>query len=112
MRFRSHDVRLFKGRGSIGVRGIRLKKDDFVISISVLNHIQTDIETRTLYLKAAASTRRGEKQDLMSENDFESMNNNDQYILTVTQNVMEKEHQHMNIELLIGGARNNKHRNV
>ena len=86
MRFRSHDVRLFKGRGSIGVRGIRLKKDDFVISISVLNHIQTDIETRTLYLKAAASTRRGEKQDLMSENDFESMNNNDQYILTVTQN--------------------------
>ena len=86
MRFRSHDVRLFKGRGSIGVRGIRLKKDDFVISISVLNHIQTDIETRTLYLKAAASTRRGEKQDLMSENDFKSMNNNDQYILTVTQN--------------------------
>ena len=86
MRFRSHDVRLFKGRGSIGVRGIRLKKDDFVISISVLNHIETDIETRTLYLKAAASTRRGEKQDLMSENDFESMNNNDQYILTVTQN--------------------------
>ena len=86
MRFRSHDVRLFKGRGSIGVRGIRLKKDDFVISISVLNHIETDIETRTLYLKAAASTRRGEKQGLMSENDFESMNNNDQYILTVTQN--------------------------
>ena len=86
MRFRSHDVRLFKGRGSIGVRGIRLKKDDFVISISVLNHIETDIETRTLYLKAATSTRRGEKQDLMSENDFESMNNNDQYILTVTQN--------------------------
>ena len=37
-------------------------------------------------MKAAASTRRGEKQDLMSENDFESMNNNDQYILTVTQN--------------------------
>ena len=42
MRFRSNDVRLFKGRGSIGVRGIRLKQDDYVISISVLNHIETD----------------------------------------------------------------------
>ena len=35
MRFRSGDVRLFKGRGSVGVRGIRLKKDDEVIAIVI-----------------------------------------------------------------------------
>ena len=86
MRFRSNDVRLFKGRGSIGVRGIRLKQDDYVISISVLNHIETDINTRTTYLKAASSNRRGEKQDIMTQDDFENMSENDQYILTVTQN--------------------------
>ena len=86
MRFKSNDVRLFKGRGSIGVRGIKLKKDDFVISVSVLNHIETDIDTRTLYLKTASSKRRGEKQEFMSEVDFEKMHLNDQFILTVTQN--------------------------
>jgi len=85
MRFRSHDVRLFKGRGSIGVRGIRLKKDDFVISISVLKHIETDIDTRTLYLKAATANRREEKQEYMPDKDFEEMNLNDQYILTVAE---------------------------
>ena len=47
MRFRSGDVRLFKGRGSVGVRGIRLKKDDEVISISVLKHIEASICFKT-----------------------------------------------------------------
>ena len=57
MRFRSGDVRLFKGRGSIGVRGIRLKKDDQVITISVLKHIEADTEVKTMYLKAAHGMR-------------------------------------------------------
>ena len=86
MRFRSNDVRLFKGRGSIGVRGIRLKQDDYVISVSVLKHIEADTEIKTLYLKAATAKRRGETQDYIEEEKFELMHNDDQFILTISEN--------------------------
>ena len=86
MRFRSGDVRLFKGRGSIGVRGIRLKKDDEVISISVLKHIEADTEVKSLYLKAATAKRRGDNQDFIDDNIFESMYSDDQFILTISEN--------------------------
>ena len=86
MRFRSNDVRLFKGRGSIGVRGIRLKSEDHVISISVLKHIQEDTDVKVLYLKAASAQRRGETQDYIKEEKFDSMHINDQFILTISEN--------------------------
>ena len=86
MRFRSNDVRLFKGRGSIGVRGIRLKQDDYVISVSVLKHIEADTEIKTLYLKAATAKRRGDTQDYIEEEKFELMHNDDQFILTISEN--------------------------
>ena len=86
MRFRSGDVRLFKGRGSVGVRGIRLKKDDEVISISVLKHIEADTEVKSLYLKAATAKRRGDNQDFIDDNIFESMYSDDQFILTISEN--------------------------
>ena len=86
MRFRSNDVRLFKGRGSIGVRGIRLKNQDHVISISVLKHIEADTEVKSLYLKAASAMRRGESQNHIPEDEFEKMHTNDQFILTMSEN--------------------------
>ncbi len=86
MRFRSNDVRLFKGRGSVGVRGIRLKIDDHVISISVLKHIEADTDVKTLYLKAATAKRRGEDQKHIEEEKFESMHIDDQFILTISEN--------------------------
>ena len=86
MRFRSGDVRLFKGRGSVGVRGIRIKKDDEVISISVLKHIEADTEVKSLYLKAATAKRRGDNQDFIDDNIFESMYSDDQFILTISEN--------------------------
>ncbi len=86
MRFRSNDVRLFKGRGSIGVRGIRLKPEDHVISISVLKHIEEDTDVKVLYLKAASAQRRGETQDYIKEEKFDSMHINDQFILTISEN--------------------------
>ena len=86
MRFRSNDVRLFKGRGSVGVRGIRLKMDDHVISISVLKHIEAETDVKTLYLKAATAKRRGEDQEYIKEEKFESMHINDQFILTISEN--------------------------
>ena len=57
MRFKSHDVRLFKGRGSIGVRGIRLADKDQVISMSEINHTELSMENRTSYLKTSNSNR-------------------------------------------------------
>ena len=86
MRFKSHDVRLFKGRGSIGVRGIRLKKDDYVISMSVLKHTDLDFETRGLFLKASNSIKRGEKQNFIDENLYEKISSTEQFILTIAKN--------------------------
>ena len=40
IRFPVDDVRLFKGRDSTGVRGIRLEKDDEVISMAILRHVE------------------------------------------------------------------------
>ncbi|WP_373085783.1 DNA gyrase subunit A [Sneathiella sp.] len=55
IRFRATDVRLFKGRDSSGVRGMRLGKGDSVIGMSILNHVEVDTETRDAYLKIRRS---------------------------------------------------------
>ena len=52
-------VRVFAGRDSSGVRGIRLLGKDEVISLSVLRHVAASIEDREAYLKLANAKRRG-----------------------------------------------------
>ncbi|POR54336.1 DNA gyrase subunit A [Bosea psychrotolerans] len=51
IRFPVPEVRVFKGRDSTGVRGISLAKDDIVISMAILRHVEADGETRQAYLK-------------------------------------------------------------
>ena len=51
IRFRATDVRVFKGRDSTGVRGIRLAEGDSVVSMSVIRHFETDAAERAAYLK-------------------------------------------------------------
>jgi len=51
IRFSTTDLRLFKGRDSTGVRGIRLGKDDKVVSMSVIRHFEADPAERAAYLK-------------------------------------------------------------
>ena len=58
IRFPVTDVRVFTGRSSVGVRGIRLLGDDKVISMSILNHIEIDIAERDAYLSLATKRRR------------------------------------------------------
>jgi DNA gyrase subunit A len=58
IRFSVDDVRVFTGRSSVGVRGIRLLGDDTVISMSILRHEQIDPELRDAYLRRAAEERR------------------------------------------------------
>jgi DNA gyrase subunit A len=54
------EVRLFKGRDSSGVRGIRLDDGDEVISMAILTHAEASPAERTAYLKQAAQIRRSE----------------------------------------------------
>ena len=51
IRFSTTAVRLFKGRGSTGVRGIRLGNGDEVVSMAVIGHFDATAEERAAYLK-------------------------------------------------------------
>ena len=58
IRFAVTDVREFKGRDSMGVRGIRLQNDDQVISLSIIDHVEASADERAAYLRRAAALRR------------------------------------------------------
>ncbi len=45
IRFKSKKLRLFKGRSSKGIKGIQLKDNDKVISLSILDNVQIDTKT-------------------------------------------------------------------
>nr|WP_101340435.1 DNA gyrase subunit A [Cereibacter azotoformans] len=51
IRFQTTDVRVFSGRDSTGVRGIRLAEGDRVVSMSVIRHFEADPAERAAYLK-------------------------------------------------------------
>ncbi|MGH7152356.1 MAG: DNA gyrase C-terminal beta-propeller domain-containing protein, partial [Acetobacteraceae bacterium] len=51
-------LRVFAGRDSSGVRGIRLGNTDEVVSMSVLRHMDATTEERAAYLRLAAGRRR------------------------------------------------------
>ena len=96
IRFPVSDVRVFSGRTSTGVRGIRLGKGDEVISMSVLRHTEADMEKRYAYLKMAKALRRSDDMEeisddieasttlTLSEEEFQKMQAEEEFILTVT----------------------------
>jgi DNA gyrase subunit A len=51
IRFPVTDVRVFKGRDSMGVRGIALSPGDRVIALAILRHIDAESGERLAYLK-------------------------------------------------------------
>ncbi len=51
IRFSTTDVRVFKGRKSTGVRGIRLVGEDRVVSMSIMRHFDATSDERAAYLK-------------------------------------------------------------
>ena len=59
----SDEIRLFKGRDSTGVRGIKLDGDDEVISMAILDHFEAEANERAAYLKQANALRRSEDTD-------------------------------------------------
>jgi len=57
-RFPVKAVRVFVGRTSTGVRGIKLAKGDEVIAMSVLSDVKFQVEEREAYLQAVNASRR------------------------------------------------------
>jgi DNA gyrase subunit A len=51
IRFSTTEIRVFKSRGSTGVRGIRLAAGDHVVSMSIIRHFEADPAERAAYLK-------------------------------------------------------------
>jgi DNA gyrase subunit A len=63
IRFPVTDVRVFAGRDSMGVRGIRLEEGDSLVTMSVLHHIDVEIAERDAYLRYAVAKRRSIADD-------------------------------------------------
>ncbi|WP_246463028.1 DNA gyrase subunit A [Nitrospirillum iridis] len=64
IRFPVEDVRVFAGRTSTGVRGIRLADGDEVIGLSILHHTPYSPEERAAYLKQAGAERRQQGEEV------------------------------------------------
>ncbi|MDQ0510816.1 DNA gyrase subunit A [Ancylobacter amanitiformis] len=60
IRFPVTEVRVFKGRDSMGVRGIQLEEGDKLISMAIIHHIEASSEERTAYIKLANALRRAQ----------------------------------------------------
>ena len=58
IRFPVTEVRVFKGRDSMGVRGITLAEGDSLISMAIMRHVEATPEERATYLKLAGAARR------------------------------------------------------
>ena len=86
IRFGCKDLRVFSGRSSIGVRGVRLSKNDSVISLAILNGIDFDVEERNEYLRVSTLIRKDEKYEmkLLSDEKFKILKENEEFILSVT----------------------------
>jgi DNA gyrase subunit A len=63
IRFAVDEVRVFAGRDSTGVRGVRLNDDDHVLSMAVLRGVEATPAERQAYLKHAQAMRSAEGAD-------------------------------------------------
>ena len=100
IRFPVTEVRVFVGRNSTGVRGIKLADGDEVISMSVLNHSDATSEERDEYARISSAMKRlqaergSDTEVALSECDvplqvltpekYEEMKAKEQFILSVT----------------------------
>ena len=96
LRVQSIKLRLFKGRSSKGIKGISLKKDDKIISLSILKSVKISSDEARAYIKASRLEKdidepledESEKTKLvkLSKKQIDDFKNKEQYILTITEN--------------------------
>jgi DNA gyrase subunit A len=85
IRFEGTDVREFQSRTATGVRGVTLKGDDEVISLSILHRSGATTDEREAYLRAAPWKDNNNEATLLPERVAE-MAAAEQFILTVCAN--------------------------
>jgi len=83
LRFPLEKLRLFSGLNSSGVRGIKLEKNNFVISQAILKHSKIDMNIRQDYLRAASENR---KNISTLKSEYEELNKNEEFLLALTTN--------------------------
>ncbi len=67
IRFAVTDIRVFKGRESTGVRGIKLVEGDEVVSLTLLSHSEASVAEARAYLRQASSNRRASGENVIDE---------------------------------------------
>jgi DNA gyrase subunit A len=85
IRFGATDVREFQSRTSTGVRGMRLKGKDEVISLSILRGFDANAEEREAYLRAAP-WKDNDNDPTLSPERMAEMADGEDFILTVCAN--------------------------
>lgn len=85
IRFAAEDVREFTSRTSTGVRGMNLKGEDRVVSLSVLHSTGTTAEEREEYLRFAPWKDNAGESTLPAER-FAELAEKEEFILTVCAN--------------------------
>ena len=109
IRFPVTDVRIFSGRTSTGVRGIRLAEGQKIVSMTMIDHVELETDIRDAYLRMSKARRRlpddedenvpeiaetaeeaGEETAsthiTLTDGEYEALAEKEQFILTVTEN--------------------------
>jgi DNA gyrase subunit A len=96
LRTQSKQLRLFKGRSSKGIKGMSLKRDDKIISLSILKSVKITSEEAKSFIKVLRSEKDTEESSSdendstkivkLSSKQIEEFKNKEQYILTITEN--------------------------
>ena len=96
LRVQSKKLRIFKGRSSKGIKGMSLKKDDKIISLSILKSVKITSEEAKSYIKVSRLEKDAEETPddesdntkivKLSKKQLDEFKNKEQYILTITEN--------------------------
>lgn len=100
IRFAVPEIRIFAGRASDGIRGIKLASDDRIIGMAMLNHGEDDSSVRAAYIKQSRAARRaatGVEEEASSEDEettsvilddakMAQMASAEEFILTISEN--------------------------
>ena len=88
LRISSSKIRIFKGRSSKGIKGINLKNDDKVISLTVLNHIKITSDESKAYIKKSRQDDEDTEETNfeISAKKFDELKLKEEFILTITEN--------------------------
>jgi DNA gyrase subunit A len=96
IRFEVNDIRVFKGRESDGVRGIRLDDGDKVISMSIIKHFEATPQERAAFVKMSRAVAGDEAtqaddddtqvESMLSQERYAEMGAAEQVVLTISSN--------------------------